>query len=103
MWALLDKFNRSIYFIIRLNRDNFYFSRQSFKILWLISGIEFRKTQTFSSISQKLCQLSQKHWDKGVNNTIGLVQPADDLPRSRKNDAGLPWWTRVVTRNDTCL
>ena len=103
MLALLDMFNKSIYFIRRLNRDNFYFSRHSFKILWLISSIEFRKTQTFSSVglSQKICQQAEKHWDKGVNNTI--VHPADDLPRSRKNDAGLPWWTRVVTRNDTCL
>ena len=58
-------------FIRRLNRENFYFSSQRFQIWWQISGIEVRKTQTFISVSQKLCLLGQKKtgtWN--VNNTI---------------------------------
>ena len=31
-------------FIRRLNRGNFYFSKQCFQIWWLNSSIEFRKT-----------------------------------------------------------
>ena len=40
-------------FIRWLKRENVYFSSQSFQIWWQISGIEVRKTQNFSSISQK--------------------------------------------------
>ena len=36
-------------FIRRLNRGNCYFSKQSFKIWWLISGIEVRKTYKISA------------------------------------------------------
>ena len=36
-------------FIRRLNRGNFYFSKQSFQIWWLISGIEVRKTYKISA------------------------------------------------------
>ena len=31
-------------FYKKVNRGNFYFSKQSFKIWWLISGIKVRKT-----------------------------------------------------------
>ena len=40
---------KSMDFIRRLNRENFYFSKQSFQIWWLISGIEVRKTHKISA------------------------------------------------------
>ena len=40
---------KSLNFIRRLNRGNFYFSNQSFQIWWLISGIEARKTYKISA------------------------------------------------------
>ena len=48
---LLNMTNRpkSLNFIRRLNRGNFYFSKQSFKIWWLISGIGVRKTYKISA------------------------------------------------------
>ena len=48
---LLNMTNRakSMNFIRRLIRGNFYFSKQSFKIWWLISGIEVRKTCKISA------------------------------------------------------
>ena len=39
-------FNKSMDFIRRLNRENFYFSSQ---IWWQISGIEVRKTHKISA------------------------------------------------------
>ena len=36
-------------FIRRLNRENFYFSSQSFQIWWQISDIEVRKTHKISA------------------------------------------------------
>ena len=66
MLDLFDMFNKPIYFIRRLNRDNFYFSRQSFKILWLISGIEVRKKPNFQlNISKIMPAKPKKHWGMG--------------------------------------
>ena len=36
-------FNKSMNFIKRLNRGNFYLPKQSFKIWWLIRGMEVIK------------------------------------------------------------
>ena len=47
--ALFVMFNKSMDFIRRLNRENFYFSSQSFQIWWLISGMEVRKTHKISA------------------------------------------------------
>ena len=63
-------FIKSISFIRRLNRGNFYLSSQKFPLWWIISGISHDKIQNFSSISPKLCLLGQKYtgtW--GVNTT----------------------------------
>ena len=49
IWALFVMFNKSMDFIRRLNRENFYFSSQSFPIWWQISGIEVRKTHKISA------------------------------------------------------
>ena len=48
---LINMTNRakSMNFKRRLNRGNFYFSKQSFQIWWLISGIEVRKTYKISA------------------------------------------------------
>ena len=45
-------------FIRRLNRGNFYFSSQSFKIWWIINGIEVRRTHKISAQ-----YLAKKQWD----------------------------------------
>ena len=64
MWDLFDMFSKSIYFI--RNRDNFNSSRQSFKIMWLKSGIELEKTPNFQlSISKIVPAKPKKHWDMG--------------------------------------
>ena len=46
---LFVMFNKSIDFVRRLNRENFYFSSQSFQIWWQISGIEVWKTHKISA------------------------------------------------------
>ena len=48
-FSLFVMFNKSMDFIRRLNRENFYFSNQSFQIWWQISGIEVRKTHKISA------------------------------------------------------
>ena len=40
LFVMFDKFMN---FIRRLNRENFYFSNESFQILWLIRGLEVMK------------------------------------------------------------
>ena len=40
---------KSINFIRRLNRGDFYFSSQSFQIWWQISGIEVREIHKISA------------------------------------------------------
>ena len=47
--ALFVMFNKSMNFIRRLNRENFYFSSQSFQIWWITSGTEVRKTCKISA------------------------------------------------------
>ena len=42
-------FNKSMNFIIRLKRENFYFSNQSLQIWWLISCIKVMKKYKISA------------------------------------------------------
>ena len=63
-------FNKSVNFI-RINRQNFYLSNQSFRIWWLISSMEVtKKMQYFSSISLKSCLLGKNPGTWGVNTTL---------------------------------
>ena len=48
-FSLFVMFNKSMDFIRRLNRENFYFSNQSFQIWWQISGTDIRKTYKISA------------------------------------------------------
>ena len=69
----LSLFNKSMSMncihVRRLNRGNFYFSNKRFQILWLISGMEVIKIQTFISVTLNLCILKYTEtW--GVNTTI---------------------------------
>ena len=47
--VLFVMLNESMNFIRRLNRENFYFSNQSFPILWLIGGMEVMKKYKYSA------------------------------------------------------
>ena len=60
-------FNKSMDFIRRSNRENFYFSSQSSQIWWQISGIEVRKTHKISA------QYIKNTGTWGVNATINKL------------------------------
>ena len=65
--ALFVMFNKSMDFIRRLNRENFYFSSQSFPILWHISSQTVRKTYNVSAqyLKNYAFQAKKKHCDMG--------------------------------------
>ena len=62
-------FYKSLNFIRRLNRQNFYLSNHRFQI-WYVSQ---DKIQNFSSIFPKVCLLGQKYSGTlSVKNTIAI-------------------------------
>ena len=61
-------FNKSTNIIRRLNRENFYFSSQSFQIWWQISGLKVWKNAKFQLNISKLWQLGQKNTISESNN-----------------------------------
>ena len=77
-------------FIRRLNRGNFYFSKRSFKIWWLISGLKVWKHAKFQlNISKIMAVRPKKHWDMGFEyhyktnlpytGALGIIAP--NLPK----------------------
>ena len=62
--ALFVMFNKSMNFIRRYNRENFYLSSQRFQIWWIskyLVYVSHNIIQNFSSVSPILCLLGQKY------------------------------------------
>ena len=65
MWVLFVMFHKSINFIRKINRK-IYFSSQSFKIWWLLSGMEVIKNTKFQLNISKIMSARQKTtWTRG--------------------------------------
>ena len=54
-------FNKSMNIIRRLNRENFYFSSQSFQIWWQISGLKVWKNAKFQLNISKIMAVRPKN------------------------------------------